>query len=183
MHSQVHINILAKLKSLGILTYLVGLQILFWSIFFCRQWILLLQQEKQSWRQRKYPEGFDFRSRHSSTGGKGQPASRPPAEVQPCEAKSPLQALTKPAHQPGTAVPPALALSSCVLRALPQGMSHLPKDSLFVNESRLLKTRHLYLTLAMLPLKKAQLLPNTAAFRNSTFLIPPGARGCLQFSL
>lgn len=71
----------------------------------------------------------------------------------------------------------------CCHKALPQAMSHLPKDSPFVNESFLLKIIYLHLTLALLTLEQAQLLFNTTAFRNSTFLVPPGARNCLQFSL
>lgn len=132
--------------------------------------------------------GFDFWSQLGSAGRKGWLGSRLHKVHQP-RARAAL--LSPLAGTEGACIParhfrgPSVCavVVMCFQEALPQARSHLPKDSPPVNESFLLKSIYLHLTVAGSTLKKAQLLFNRIPFRNPTILIPPGARSHLPFSL
>lgn len=116
-----------------------------------------------SWKQRKYLEGFNFWSQQGSAGRKGHLGSwlhrGPLAENQACRAESPLagtnEAWISARHISKPCMPTVVM---CLHKALPQAMSHLPKDNGFVNKSFILKIIYFLLTLALLTLKKAQQL-------------------------
>lgn len=89
-----------------------------------------------------------------------------------------LMKLASESHISKPSMPTAVM---CIHKALPQAVSHLPKDNQFVNGSFFPEALDLHLPLTNG--KKAQLFFNITSFWNCSSLIPPGAREYLQFLL
>lgn len=90
------------------------------------------------------------------------------------------QALMKLACHRHISKPSMPTAVMCFHKALPQAVSHLPKDNQYSNGSSFLKAPELHLPLTV---KKAQLFLNIIFWWHSSSLIPLEAREYLQFLL